>query len=566
MRKFITSFVALGLMVSTVIPLGAHAQTSVQDALTKIQELTKQIKALQEQMLGLKKQQTELQATATQATAELVQSLRQGSEGDQVTLLQTLLALDASIYPEGRVTGFFGPATRRAIERFQKKNGLESVGFVGPRTRSELNKLIRQEFKEIRDLEDDLDDDIAEDIERSLASITLPSLPTDPCGIPGIPIGPSSLPFMQKDGKLKIIQTGNVFIYKNGKHKIIITPNTYHEKNGKKQLVITPGMRFEKDGKSKIVVPCHGTTTPPATGSDTTAPVISQIVSSPAQTSAGITWKTDEPATGKVFFGTTSPLNVSAALSVTESNWFFNNLNTNHAVNLAGLSASTTYHFVIESKDKKGNTATSSQQSFTTGVPADSQAPTITAISSSNVSTSTARIQWNTNEVAKSKVYYGTTTPLNTASAANVVDLSLVTAHTMNLTGLTPNTTYYFRVESADAAGNTTTGSETSFITNALPPVDAVAPVISAIVTTPASTTAQVSWATNESATSKVYFGTTTPLVLGSAQTVSSASLVTSHSQGLTGLSASTTYYIVIESKDSANNTATSSEVSFLTL
>lgn len=96
---------------------------------------------------------------------------------------------------------------------------------------------------------------------------------------------------------------------------------------------------------------------------------------------------------------------------------------------------------------------------------------------------------------------------------------------------------------------------------------DTTKPVITSLsATSTASTTATVNWMTNESATSKVYYGTATPINLGTALMVSNSTLVTSHSLGLTGLTASTTYYYVAESKDAAGNTATSSQASFMTL
>ena len=134
----------------------------------------------------------------------------------------------------------------------------------------------------------------------------------------------------------------------------------------------------------------------------------------------------------------------------------------------------------------------------------------------------------------------------------------------MTLIDLAPNTTHYFKVESADSSGNSSLGTETSFITSSLPP-DTTPPLISLVSVAPASTTAQVTWTTNEAANSKVYYGTTTPLVLGSASTASDGAFLTSHSLNLTGLTASTTHYMVVESKDAANNTATSSETSFNT-
>lgn len=85
--------------------------------------------------------------------------------------------------------------------------------------------------------------------------------------------------------------------------------------------------------------------------------------------------------------------------------------------------------------------------------------------------------------------------------------------------------------------------------------IDIVAPVISNIVTSGvASTTATVSWNTNELATGKLSYGTSTPLTAF----VSTTTLSLAHSFTLTGLTASTTYQLMVESKDATNNIATS--------
>ena len=65
--------------------------------------------------------------------------LKRGMSGTEVSKLQAIIAKDTSIYPEGLITGNFGPATERAVMRFQKKYGLEQVGYVGPKTRELLN-------------------------------------------------------------------------------------------------------------------------------------------------------------------------------------------------------------------------------------------------------------------------------------------------------------------------------------------------------------------------------------------------------------------------------------------
>lgn len=90
---------------------------------------------------------------------------------------------------------------------------------------------------------------------------------------------------------------------------------------------------------------------------------------------------------------------------------------------------------------------------------------------------------------------------------------------------------------------------------------DILAPVISLIAKSGiASTTATVSWNTNELATGKLYYGTSTPLTTF----VYNPALTLAHSFNLTGLAASTTYQLLFESKDASNNSATTTS-SFVT-
>ena len=100
------------------------------------------------------------------------------------------------------------------------------------------------------------------------------------------------------------------------------------------------------------------------------------------------------------------------------------------------------------------------------------------------------------------------------------------------------------------------------------PTADTTAPVISSVAADNiAATSARIRWTTNESADSTVWYSTTTPLTAASpTPSASSSSLVTSHELNLSGLTASTTYYYAVRSKDAANNAAASSEFSFATL
>lgn len=72
--------------------------------------------------------------------------LERGSKNVQVTILQTFLALDKTIYPEGTVSGYFGALTEAAVIKFQVKYGLakpgdSGYGYVGPKTRAKINSL-----------------------------------------------------------------------------------------------------------------------------------------------------------------------------------------------------------------------------------------------------------------------------------------------------------------------------------------------------------------------------------------------------------------------------------------
>ena len=71
--------------------------------------------------------------------ASLTRELEQGMSGADVSTLQTYLAQDPSLYPQGLVTGFFGFLTKSAVSNYQSQAGLPAVGRVGPATMAALN-------------------------------------------------------------------------------------------------------------------------------------------------------------------------------------------------------------------------------------------------------------------------------------------------------------------------------------------------------------------------------------------------------------------------------------------
>ncbi len=66
-------------------------------------------------------------------------NLEMGASGDIVRQLQISLKV-VGLLEKDSVTGFFGPKTRAAVMAFQKRQGLDQLGIVGPKTRLALNR------------------------------------------------------------------------------------------------------------------------------------------------------------------------------------------------------------------------------------------------------------------------------------------------------------------------------------------------------------------------------------------------------------------------------------------
>ena len=198
---------------------------------------------------------------------------------------------------------------------------------------------------------------------------------------------------------------------------------------------------------------------------DLTAPVISTTPAVIYKTdrSATIQWVTNEVATSEVSYGTSA-----TELINVRSNPDFE---TEHTVTLTNLSAGTEYHFQASSADQNNNgPAQSSVISFSTESTPDTQNPTVSDVAVSAVDNS-ATVTWITDEVADSAVRFGTTSGTYDFNAGDATD---VTGHSVTLTNLQPNTTYFYVVESIDQSSNGPAKStEASFTTVATGDVQA---------------------------------------------------------------------------------------------
>ncbi len=485
---FVLTF-ALSFSTFNVVKADTTSSADVAARINLINQLNQQIQALQAQLnASISQQQSNM--------IDLARFLRQGSSGDDVMIVQAILAADATIYPEGKITGYFGPATARAIARFQAKYGISAVGYVGPQTLAKL--------KEVRN-DNDVDIEVDAQTNQRIACAKVP---------PGHLIAPGWL--------------------RNNNNNKPIVPACQ---------ILPPGIAGQLGVSGQLAV---------------SAVTVTNV----SPTTAAINWTTNANATSKVYYSTTSPVNLSTAIVVNNDA-----MTQVHVMNLSGLAANTTYYYIVSSQDALGRVSVSGQQQFTTSASGtvDITPPVISAINVTNVTGTSATINWTTNESANSKVYYSTVSGVNTSTTTSVSDNALVTAHSIVLSNLSANTTYYFIVSSQDASANVGISAESSLFTS-VSVGDTTAPIISGVTTNSVtSSSAGINWTTNENATSKVYYSTTSPVNLSAAATMTGDASVTNHVLNLVGLSANTTYYFMVESKDSSGNTSISTQYQFTT-
>ncbi|MEK7124587.1 MAG: peptidoglycan-binding protein [Patescibacteria group bacterium] len=284
---------AFGLLIFNIAKAENAPSADITAKINLINQINKQIQELQSQ-LGI------LAAQQKSNIADLARTLKQGSSGEDVKIVQAILAADAIIYPEGLITGYFGPATARAIAKFQKKHGIQAIGIIGPKTLAKIKEVRR-----------DNDVDIEED-DQTHQKIVCAKVP------PG-----------------HLIASG--WLRKNNNQRPIVPACQK----------LPPGIAKKIDGGSS---------------SDKTAPVISAVAATNITANAStVNWTTNEAAKSKVYYSTATPVDTAVASNVSD-----NALVTSHSLNLTGLVPVTTYHFLVQSQDSSNNTATSSNQSFTT--------------------------------------------------------------------------------------------------------------------------------------------------------------------------------------------------------
>lgn len=305
------------------------------------------------------------------------------------------------------------------------------------------------------------------------------------------------------------------------------------------------------------------TTDVAVTGDVTPPPITNVQISGITSNGATITWDTTGDISDSVVGYSVAPSTnfqtEQGDASTTES----------HSINLTGLNPDTEYRLQIKSRDPAGNLSIDNNGGtgyvLTTASGADTIAPVISNVVSINIVSNEATITWDTNENSSSMVDFGLGAGGYTSTQGDSMDSTM--NHSVTITGLNSNTTYYFRVRSMDASFNQGLhdNSGAGFVFTTQPGVaDIVPPVITDIEADPvADTYAVISWETNEQANSKIVYGIASDNYTGIA---TSTVYNVSHALALTELNSDTEYFYRVVSVDISGNISTSSEESFTTL
>jgi hypothetical protein len=219
--------------------------------------------------------------------------------------------------------------------------------------------------------------------------------------------------------------------------------------------------------------------------------------------------------------------------------------------------SSAQYYYKVYTKD--GANAQSSGTNAVTITPSGkwTSPPSLNSEpEASSVTTKKATITWSTSRASDSKVQYGTES--GSYGEVEPSNSDQVTSHSIQLTGLNPGTTYYYKTKWTDEDGNTGTSEEKNFTTAAAPTVKDVTTknigLSSAIVEFTSINASKV----------KIYYGTSTNF--GGVKEIPTSTSETTFTAELTGLLDGTKYYYKINTFDSESSEYEGTILNFTTL
>lgn len=180
------TFISLAFVVLAVFPSLASAAT-VDELTSKLQRLLLEVDQVRQELIVAQsavKPQLSKTALCVQLSRTLSVGISDKETNGEVTKLQKALAEDRTLYPEGKVTGYFGPATESAVKRLQVRENilpssapLGSAGVVESMTRTFLASRCSTSTPIPTTSGSTVRPTLTESLEAALATISLDTMP-----------------------------------------------------------------------------------------------------------------------------------------------------------------------------------------------------------------------------------------------------------------------------------------------------------------------------------------------------------------------------------------------------
>ncbi len=220
-----------------------------------------------------------------------------------------------------------------------------------------------------------------------------------------------------------------------------------------------------------------------------------------------------------------------------------------------GLNSTKKYTYKITAQDTAGATSVSTTPLAKVPEGRYTAPPAITKAAVAAPDSFSAVITWSTERGASSFVDFGATAD-NLAEEQGTADL--IPDHSVKVTGLKAQTTYYYKVKSIDVDQNVAYSDVQSFTTLEAPRV------MNVKITDVRLKDAIVSWEVNKEATAIINYGKTANY--GLTYNADGANYSTKHTVKLENLSDSTTYHLRLGGVDRNDNSIVSDDYVFTTL
>jgi hypothetical protein len=277
-------------------------------------------------------------------------------------------------------------------------------------------------------------------------------------------------------------------------------------------------------------------------------PLISNVtVSDVTSSSAAVSWLSSVEADSQVRYGVTTAYDSVSSLDAT--------LTRSHTQVLSGLTANSVYHFSVVSRTEAG--AVYEAGDFTLATAPVILEDMISDLDVPEIGPTSVVLTWTTATPANSMVDFGLTIPYDQVSELSP---KFVTRHTVELSGLSPSTTYHCRVRSTDTSGRLGLSMDLMFSTSSIAPSSAFSQVHIFPI---GYTSATITWKTAQPLATRVAYGLTSDY--GSATALDS-SVTQYHRQTLTGLTPNTLYHFRLESGVGASQPYLSEDHTFTTM